>query len=42
MSAFSRLDHAFHNAPALPLSNRSRYVLMSDCHRGMGTSSDNF
>ncbi len=42
MSAFSRLDHAFQNAPALPLSNRSRYVLMSDCHRGMGTSSDNF
>ncbi len=42
MSAFSRLDRAFQNAPALPLSNRSRYVLMSDCHRGMGTSSDNF
>lgn len=42
MSAFSRLDHAFQNAPSLPLSNRSRYVLMSDCHRGMGTSSDNF
>lgn len=42
MSVYSRLDHAFQNAPQLPLSNRSRYVLMSDCHRGTGTSSDNF
>lgn len=42
MSAFSRLNHAFENAPLLPLSNRSRYVLMSDCHRGIGNSTDNF
>lgn len=42
MSTFSRLDRAFQNAPILPLTNRSRYVLMSDCHRGIGTSSDNF
>lgn len=42
MSTSSRLDHAFQNAPLLPLSNSSRYVLMSDCHRGIGTSSDNF
>ena len=42
MSTFSRLDRAFQNAPVLPLTSRSRYVLMSDCHRGMGNSSDNF
>ncbi len=42
MSVSSRLDHAFQSAPVLPLSNHSRYVLMSDCHRGMGNSSDNF
>lgn len=42
MSTSSRLDHAFKNAPLLPLSSASRYVLMSDCHRGIGTSSDNF
>lgn len=42
MSTSSRLNHAFLNAPLLPLSNRSRYVLMSDCHRGIGNSSDNF
>lgn len=42
MSASSRLNRAFQNAPLLPLSNRSRYVLMSDCHRGIGNSTDNF
>ena len=42
MSVSSRLGHAFRDAPTLPLTYRSRYVLMSDCHRGIGTSSDNF
>ena len=42
MSVSSRLEHAFKNAPVLPLTYHSRYVLMSDCHRGVGTSSDNF
>lgn len=42
MSTSSRLNHAFLNAPMLPLSNYSRYVLISDCHRGMGNASDNF
>ncbi len=42
VSVSSRLEHAFQDAPVLPLTYRSRYVLMSDCHRGIGTSSDNF
>jgi len=42
VSVSSRLGHAFRDAPTLPLTYRSRYVLMSDCHRGIGTSSDNF
>lgn len=42
MSASARLNRAFLDAPMLPLSDRSRYVLMSDCHRGIGSSSDNF
>lgn len=42
MSADSRLDRAFTDALVLPLSARSRYVLFSDCHRGAGTSGDNF
>lgn len=37
-----RLDRAFLNAPILPLCSTSRYVLFSDCHRGVGTSNDNF
>lgn len=42
MSAANRLNHAFADAPVLPLNRCSRYVLVSDCHRGAGTSSDNF
>ena len=42
MSITSRLDRAFAQAPALPLNRCSKYVLISDCHRGVGTSSDNF
>ncbi len=42
MSAASRISHAFQNAPVLSLSENSRYVLFSDCHRGIGTANDNF
>ena len=42
MSAGKRLERAFANAEVLPLHLCSRYVLISDCHRGVGTSSDNF
>lgn len=38
MSIASRLDRAFAQAPILPLNKCSRYVLISDCHRGVGTS----
>lgn len=37
-----RLQRAFSNAPSLPLSVHSRYVLFSDCHRGCGNPNDNF
>lgn len=42
MGISRRLDRAFANACVLPLNKCSKYVLMSDCHRGVGTSSDNF
>lgn len=42
MSISRRLEHAFSNAPVLPLNYNSKYALVSDCHRGVGTSSDNF
>lgn len=42
MSCESRLNRSFENAPVLPLTPSSRYVLFSDCHRGNGTHNDNF
>ena len=37
-----RLDQAYENALCLPLDCRSKIVLMSDCHRGVGNWGDNF
>lgn len=42
MSYFSRLNKSFQGVPRLPLNNCTRYVLISDCHRGAGGSNDNF
>lgn len=37
-----RLQKAFKDVPCIPLSEHSKYILISDCHRGNGSSSDNF
>lgn len=42
MSVKKRFDHAFQHAPLLPVTTDSKYVLISDCHRGTGTTSDDF
>lgn len=42
MGYYSRLSKAFEGALKLPLTGHSKYILMSDCHRGTGTSYDNF
>ncbi|MBQ9140872.1 MAG: serine/threonine protein phosphatase [Lachnospiraceae bacterium] len=42
MSYRKRLDRAFENAPVLPITNQTKYVFFSDCHRGAGTNNDNF
>lgn len=42
MSYYSRLSKSFEGALRLPLTDRSKYVLISDCHRGTGSSNDNF
>lgn len=42
MSYYSRLNRSFENALHLPLNFNTKYVLISDCHRGTGTSNDNF
>lgn len=42
MSYYSRLYKSFEGALRLPLNYYTKYVLISDCHRGCGTSNDNF
>ena len=42
MSWYERISRAFVQAPVVPLNSRSRFVLMSDCHRGVGNHNDNF
>ncbi|MDE6662137.1 MAG: metallophosphoesterase [Lachnospiraceae bacterium] len=42
MSYYSRLNKSFEGALRLPLNPLSKYVLISDCHRGTGSSNDNF
>lgn len=37
-----RISKSFENAPVLPMTKTSRYVIFSDCHRGNGTHNDNF
>ena len=32
-----RLNRAFEDAPVLPVNENTRYILMSDCHRGTGS-----
>lgn len=36
------MDKVYAQAKVLPLNRRTKYVLMSDCHRGCGTWNDNF
>ena len=42
MSGSRRISKAFQGALCLPLDHHSRYILMSDCHRGTGNANDNF
>lgn len=42
MGCEKRIDRALQHALRLPLNACSRYVIVSDCHRGEGTMNDNF
>ncbi|MCI8955413.1 MAG: serine/threonine protein phosphatase [Eubacterium sp.] len=42
MGYHSRINNAFEGALRLPLHMQSRYVIFSDCHRGVGKANDNF
>ena len=37
-----RIDKALSEAVHLPLNSCSRYIIISDCHRGEGGANDNF
>ena len=42
MSYHTRIAHAFQKAKVLDLTNETKYILFSDCHRGTGAVNDNF
>lgn len=42
MGSRRRISRAFESALRLPLTEGSRYILFSDCHRGTGNTNDNF
>lgn len=42
MGYLSRISRSFENALILPLSSSTKYVIFSDCHRGVGNANDNF
>ena len=42
MSFESRINKSFEGALRLPLTEKSKYVVFSDCHRGCGNAGDNF
>lgn len=42
MGKFNTVDQVFLSAVRIPLKNSSKFVLMSDCHRGNGTLADDF
>lgn len=41
-SVKTRLEEAYQKAHVLPYDINSKFVLMSDCHRGQGNAADNF
>lgn len=42
MSTENRLNKLFQTSPIVPFDYLSRFVIMSDCHRGIGNWGDNF
>lgn len=42
MTVQKRLDRVYQTAPEIPFDDTSRFVFMSDCHRGDGSWADNF
>ena len=42
MSFTGRMERTFQDARCLPLNRCTRYIVFSDCHRGIGNANDNF
>ena len=42
MSSTTRFDRAFANAPVIPFTDESKFILFSDCHRGDNSGADDF
>jgi len=42
MRTNQRLNNAYRNAETIEFDENSKYVIMSDCHRGIGSPSDEF
>ena len=42
MSFTGRMERTFQDARCLPLNRCTRYIVFSDCHRGVGNANDNF
>lgn len=42
MSCETRMSRSFEEPLVLPLNQKSKYILFSDCHRGNGRANDNF
>lgn len=42
MYTYKRLSKVYKNAKVIPYNENSKFVMMSDCHRGAGNSADNF
>ena len=42
MNTYRRLSKVYENSKVIPYDYYSKFVIMSDCHRGSGNSGDNF
>ena len=42
MNTYRRLSNVYENSKVIPYNDSSKFVIMSDCHRGSGNSGDNF
>lgn len=42
VSSGKRITHMFRSAPVLDIDDKSRLIIMSDCHRGAGNPADDF